>query len=209
MTTTCTDEGRLKSLACNDFGLVCPLLPQLGTSFTSFGHHWYRSSPSSLPWSSCASISCVEPSWDQRLEGDVVSSLVPGASQYAVISVRAEPRCERVVIAYFDEKSLRNLLAAPSILGLGYRSREEAQVNIDCCTTTPYPSRRKLTAASVTTTRTLKRFVANHEFPRSECKLARAWGIIRKLLQHSVTIAIAALYSKNILSAAVRAVISL
>lgn len=51
--------------------------------------------------------------------------------QYAVISVRSEPRCDRLVIAYPDEKSLRDLLAAPSILGLGYRSREEAQASIE------------------------------------------------------------------------------
>ena len=33
---------------------------------------------------------------------------------------------ERLVIAYADEKSLRDLIAAPSILGLGFDSRAEA-----------------------------------------------------------------------------------
>lgn len=128
--------------------------------------------------------------------------------QYAVISVRTEPRCERLVIAYPDEKSLRDVLAAPSILGLGYRSREEAQAKIDRCTTTAYPSRRKVTATLVTTTRSLKKFVANHEFPKGGFNLARTWSIIRDLLQHSFAAAIVVFYSKNVLSAAVRALIS-
>jgi hypothetical protein len=138
-----------------------------------------------------------------------VSNLVHSPMwQYAIISVRTEPRCERLVIAYRDEKSLRDLVAAPSILGLGYRSREEAQANIDCCTTTAYPSRRKVTAALVTITRTFKKFVANHEFPRGGVNLARTWSIICDLLQHSFALAIVVFYSKNVLSAAVRALIS-
>ena len=110
-------RGQSESVGLQRFRPCLPAFRQLGTSVKSFGHHWYRSSPSSLSGASCASISCVAPSWDQRPEGDVVGRLVPGAmSQYAVISVRTEPRCERVVIAYLDEKSLRNLLAASSML---------------------------------------------------------------------------------------------
>jgi hypothetical protein len=45
---------------------------------------------------------------------------------YAVISVRNSSPRERVIIAYPDEKSLRKLIADPSILALGYRSRAEA-----------------------------------------------------------------------------------
>ena len=99
-----------------------------------------------MAWASCVSTLCIEPHEDPRLEGAAVSSLVHGSMwQYAVISFRTEPRCERAVIAYPDEKSLRGLLAAPSIVGLGYRSREEAEANIDCCTTKAYPSRREAT----------------------------------------------------------------
>jgi len=138
-----------------------------------------------------------------------VSSLVHSSMwQYAVISVRTEPRCERLVIAYPDEKSLRDLVAASSIVGIGYRSREEAQANIDRCTTTAYPSRRKVTATLVTFTRFLGRFVSNHESPRGELKLARTWSSIRNLLQHSFAVAIVVFYSKNVLSGAVRALIS-
>jgi hypothetical protein len=160
------------------------------------------------PTSTVGFTSCIGPA-KVRLEGDVVSSLVHSSMwQYAVISVCTELRCERLVIAYPDEKSLRDLVAAPSILGLGYRSREEAQANIDRCTTTAYPSWRKVTATLVTTTRTLKKFVANHQLPRGWSKLAGTWSIIRDLLQHSFAVAIVVFYSKNVLSAAVRALIS-
>jgi hypothetical protein len=35
--------------------------------------------------------------------------------QYAVIALRTEPRRERLVIAYADEKTLRTLIAAPAL----------------------------------------------------------------------------------------------
>jgi hypothetical protein len=128
--------------------------------------------------------------------------------EYAVISLGTEPRCERAVIAYPDEKSLRDLIADPSIVALGYRSREEAKANLDGCTTAAYSPQRKLTATSFTTRRSLKRFVANREIPRGEFNLARTWSIVRGLAQHSFAVTIAVFYSKNLLSAAIRALIS-
>lgn len=105
--------------------------------------------------------------------------------QYAVISVRSEPRPDRLVIAYPDEKSLRDLLAAPSILGLGYRSREAAQASIDRYTMSAFSARPKMTATLVTVTRSFKTPVANHQFPIGWSKLTRTWSIIRDALQHS------------------------
>ena len=47
--------------------------------------------------------------------------------QYAVIAgLRTETGPERLVIAYPTEKSLRDLLAASSILAVGFSSREDA-----------------------------------------------------------------------------------
>ena len=47
--------------------------------------------------------------------------------QYAVIAgLRTETGPERLVIAYPNEKSLRDLLAASSILAVGFSSREDA-----------------------------------------------------------------------------------
>ncbi len=47
--------------------------------------------------------------------------------QYAVIAgLRTETGPERLVIAYPNEKSLRDLIAAASIIAVGFSSREEA-----------------------------------------------------------------------------------
>ena len=47
--------------------------------------------------------------------------------QYAVIAgLRTETGPERLVIAYSNEASLRDLIAAPSILATGFSSREKA-----------------------------------------------------------------------------------
>src|ERR1700692_420403 len=64
--------------------------------------------------------------------GDVVDDLVDTSTWLcAVICVRSEPDRERLVIAYPDEKTLRDLIAAPSIVTLGYSSRADALKNID------------------------------------------------------------------------------
>lgn len=135
------------------------------------------------------------------LKGDVVSNLIPSSVlHYAVISVRSGPCCERLVIAYPDEKSLRALIAAPSIVRLGYRSREEAQANIDRCATTVCHWWRKLTMALVSTP-------ANHQLPEGAPSFERTSFIIGGLLHRSLALAIAVLYSKSVFSAAIRALI--
>ena len=61
-------------------------------------------------------------------EGWVVSEMVDSSSvRYAVIAgLRTETGLERLVIAYPNEKSLRDLIAARSILAVGFSSSEEA-----------------------------------------------------------------------------------
>jgi hypothetical protein len=50
--------------------------------------------------------------------------------RYAIIAgLRTETGPERLVIAYPNEESLRDLIAAPSIVALGFSSREEAASN--------------------------------------------------------------------------------
>jgi hypothetical protein len=59
--------------------------------------------------------------------------------RYAIIhasSKKDDP--ERLVIAYPDEHCLRDLIAAPSIVGFGFRPREEAMAKLrafeqECC----------------------------------------------------------------------------
>jgi hypothetical protein len=67
--------------------------------------------------------------------------------RYAVISVRSEPCRERVVIAYPDEETLLDLIAAPSIVARGYTSRADALKNIDRCVTTKASLKRLLKTA--------------------------------------------------------------
>jgi len=71
--------------------------------------------------------------------------------QYAVISVRSEPDRERLVIAYPDEETLRGLIAATSIVALGYTSRADAIKNIDRCVKTKTSFKRLLTPAALKT----------------------------------------------------------
>ena len=58
---------------------------------------------------------------------DAVVNEVVDSLKYAVIAgLRTETGAERLVIAYPSEESLRDLLSAPSILAVGFSSREEA-----------------------------------------------------------------------------------
>jgi hypothetical protein len=125
-------------------------------------------------------------------------------SRYAVISVRSEPARERLVIAYPDDETLRDLIAAPSIVALGYRSRADALKNIDRC---------------VTTTASLKRFKtavldANMTFLTVLRRLTDGFGlsgtskVMRNLLHSGLAAALIFFYSRNVLSSTVRAFIS-
>lgn len=130
--------------------------------------------------------------------------------QYAVICVQAEPGPEQLVIEYHDEKTLRGLIAAPSIAALSYTSRAYALNNLDCC-------------AKITTS--LKRLLITVVIPANitlltECRgrlrrLARSFGTsrtsraMRNILHNGLAAALIIFYSKNILSSTVRAFISL
>jgi hypothetical protein len=131
------------------------------------------------------------------------------AWRYAVISVRSEPDRERLVIAYPDEETLRDLIAAPSIVALGYACRADALKNIDRCVTTTASVKRLLKAAVLHTNKTFF----------TECRvalrrLAGGFGlsgtskIMRNLLHNGLAAALIFFYSRNVLSSTVRAFIS-
>jgi hypothetical protein len=57
--------------------------------------------------------------------------------QYAVIAgLRTETGPERLVISYANEESLRDLLATPSIIAVGFSSREQAVAGGRVCVPT-------------------------------------------------------------------------
>ncbi|MGB8063544.1 MAG: hypothetical protein WCF26_16745 [Candidatus Sulfotelmatobacter sp.] len=63
-----------------------------------------------------------------------MSELVDSSTrQYAVIAIHTQPRPERLVIAYPDEKTLRTIIAGPSIIALGYDCRDQAVADIEPC----------------------------------------------------------------------------
>ena len=129
--------------------------------------------------------------------------------RYAVITVRSDPARERLVIAYPDEDTLRDLIAAPSIVALGYTSRADALKNIDRCETTKASLKRLLKTASLhpnmtflTECRAAFRRLAG-SFGRSESS-----RVMRNLLHNALAAALIFFYSKNVLSSTARAFIS-
>jgi hypothetical protein len=77
--------------------------------------------------------------YKQRVVEDAAVNEVVDSSgvQYAVIAgLRTETGSERLVIAYPNETSLRDLIAAPSIIAVGFSSREEAVAGGRACVPT-------------------------------------------------------------------------
>ncbi len=131
------------------------------------------------------------------------------AWRYAVINVRSEPDRERLVIAYPDEETLRDLIAAPSVVAFGYTSRADALKNIDRCVTTRASLKRRLKTASdhpnmtfLTECRTALRRLAG------SFGLSGTSKVMRNLLHNGLAAALIFFYSRNVLSSTVRAFIS-
>jgi len=96
--------------------------------------HQDLNSDRSLPlqWnSSCFKNNC-QGSRKSKVDGEVMGALVQYSTvRYAIIQAsnnNDDP--EGLVIAYPDEKCLRDVIAAPSIVGLGFESREEAMAKV-------------------------------------------------------------------------------
>jgi hypothetical protein len=126
------------------------------------------------------------------------------ATQYAVIAVlRTEQLPERLVVAYPDEESLRDLIAAPSIIALGFNSRDEAVKHAECCfqaARDPYPA----TSASVS-----DRPKSRDDFSSKKSQFIAlfedTWKNASHLVQYAVTLGITILCSRHAVSVAIRA----
>lgn len=126
---------------------------------------------------------------------------------YAVISVRANPDGERLVVAYPDEKSLRTLIAAPSILALGYRSRAEAVA----CLEGSLPASCALCESKTVASSAVELFgadSANCWVSKVRSDLATIGKRISRVVHYGIAVAICLLYSKNCVSATLRALVS-
>ena len=118
---------------------------------------------------------------------------------YAVIQASSKKdRPERLVISYRDENCLRDLIAAPSIFGLGFASREEAIANLKSFASDAAPSKQKPRLKAM--------FHATH----ANVESAGGHGPVKhrripqRFLQSALAAVIALFYSKNIVSVMLR-----
>ena len=137
---------------------------------------------------------------EAKTDGDVVGVLVHCSGvRYALIQASSnKDKPGRLVIAYQDEGCLRDLIAAPSIFGLGFASREEAIANLKSFASDAAPSKQKPRITAM--------FQATHEngdLPSGHVLVERR-RIPQSILQPALAAVIALFYSKNIVSAMIR-----
>jgi len=137
---------------------------------------------------------------EAKTDGDVMEVDVYCAGvRYAVIQASSsKDRPERLVIAYRDEDCLRDLIAAPSIFGLGFASREEAIANLEGHMSDAAPSKQK------------PRITAMFHATHANVELAGGHGPVKhrripqSILQSALAAVIALFYSKKIVSVMIR-----
>lgn len=125
--------------------------------------------------------------------------------QYAVIAgLRTETGPERLVIAYSNEASLRDLIAAPSILATGFSSREEAVAGRRVSVLAPSHQRMPKAVADGQTER-YQQELNWKQHPADTRSALR--GLIRLLVASYGDVAAAAIaifFSRNAVSAIIR-----
>jgi hypothetical protein len=135
-----------------------------------------------------------------------VNALVVADVRYAVIEAfRAEGDPERFVLAYRNEQSLRDLIAAPCIAAFGFSSREDATAR-----TKPSVSMatvQKQTRRTTVVKRTEERQRGRHRGEqRSEtCSASsKIHRFLTALYSDAVVAGILIFFSRNIFSTAIR-----
>jgi hypothetical protein len=137
---------------------------------------------------------------EDKTDGDVMGVLVHCSSVcYAVIQASSKKdRPERLVLVYHDENCLRDLIAAPSIIGLSFASREQAIANLE--------GHKSDAARSKQEPRIKAMFHATH----ANVESAGGYGPVKhcripqRFLQSALVAVIALFYSKNIVSVMIR-----
>jgi hypothetical protein len=119
--------------------------------------------------------------------------------RYAVVQASNHTdKPERLVIAYQEEDCLLDLIAVPSIFGLGFASREEAIANLESFASTVTPSKQ-----NPRVTATFHATHENGELPSGPV-LVRRRRTPQSILQSALAAVIALFYSKNIVSVIIR-----
>ena len=126
-------------------------------------------------------------------QGKVMSELIDSSDlRYAVIEAHwSERPPERFVIAYCNEESLRDVIAAPSIIAFGFASREEALAGLAA---SAVDGAKEYTRRVHSARRRVGNWLSH----------AETWRTARQLLQHATAMAVLIFYSSNIASATLR-----
>lgn len=137
---------------------------------------------------------------EAKAAGDLMEALVPcSIVRYAVIQASSKmDGYERLVIAYQDENCLRDLIAASSIDGLGFASRQEALTNIEGHMSDVVPSKQR--------SRTTPTFHEAHkkgDLPSGQGLVAQRTKF-QAILRSALATLIAVFYSKGVVSAMIR-----
>jgi hypothetical protein len=111
------------------------------------------------------------------------------------------PEC--VVLAYPDEGSLRELIAARSIVALGFASRGKTVASLQRCFSLSADSKNKAKPAVLKGIKKCQRELYSSRFSDWFC-FAGFRRIASGAMQHAVAAAILVLYSGNALSATIR-----
>jgi hypothetical protein len=128
------------------------------------------------------------------------------ATKYAVIAgLRTEQIPELLVVTYPDEASLRDLIAAPSIIALGFNCREEAVKHAELQTA--------LGPDRATSDRVFDSSKSRDNFSTRKSQfiasLEDTWKNASHLVQYAVTLAITILGSRHAVSVAIRAFVGM
>ncbi len=125
--------------------------------------------------------------------------------QYAVIAgLRTETGLERLVIAYPNEKSLRDLLAASSILAVGFSSHEDAVAGSRVPSPAAITYKQITEASGGRTERYLQGFNWAERREGRSSPLQRLARFLFASYSEVVTAVIAIYFSRNALSAVIR-----
>lgn len=126
--------------------------------------------------------------------------------QYAVIAgLRTETGPERLVIAYPNEKSLRELLAASSILAVGFSSPEDAVAGRRACRPGAIsPERMPGASAGGRTERHSQGLDRAERRGERSSPLRRLAGFLFTSYSEVATTIIAVYFSRNAISAVIR-----
>ena len=140
---------------------------------------------------------------EAKTDGDVMGvQFYCSGVRYAVIQASSNKgRPERLVISYHDENCLRDLIAAPSIIELGFASREEAVAKLEGHMSATAPSKQKPRIPAM--------FHATHEngnLPSGHVLVKRR-RFPQSIVRYALAAVIALFYSKNIVCVMTRMVL--